>query len=37
VMTYNDALMLLCSLFVAALLLIPLVRRPQATPVSPGH
>jgi DHA2 family multidrug resistance protein len=37
VMTYNDALMLLCSLFAAALFLIPLVRRPRATPVSPGH
>jgi len=37
VMTYNDALMLIGSLFVAALFLIPLVRRPRATPVSPGH
>jgi DHA2 family multidrug resistance protein len=37
VMTYNDALMLLGSLFVAALFLIPLVRRPRATPISPGH
>jgi len=37
VMTYNDALMLIGSLFVAALFLIPLVRHPRATPVSPGH
>jgi DHA2 family multidrug resistance protein len=37
VMTYNDALMLIGCLFVAALLLIPLIRRPRATPVSPGH
>jgi MFS transporter, DHA2 family, multidrug resistance protein len=37
VMTFNDALMLLGSLFVAALFLMPLVRRPRATPVSPGH
>jgi len=37
VMTYNDALMLIGGLFVAALLMMPLVRRPRATPVSPGH
>jgi DHA2 family multidrug resistance protein len=37
VMTYNDALMLLGSLFVAALLMRPLVRRPRTTPMSPGH
>jgi MFS transporter, DHA2 family, multidrug resistance protein len=37
VLTYNDLLMLLGSLFVAALLVMPLVRRPRATPVSPGH
>jgi len=36
VMTYNDAIMLICSLFVAALFMMPLVRRPRATPVSPG-
>jgi MFS transporter, DHA2 family, multidrug resistance protein len=37
VLTYNDLLMLLGGLFVAALLVMPLVRRPRATPVSPGH
>jgi len=37
VMTYNDAIMLLCGLFVAALFAMPLVRHPRATPVSPGH
>jgi len=37
VLTYNDAIMLIGSVFVAALLLMPLVRRPRATPVSPGH
>ena len=37
VMTYNDAIMMIGGLFVAALLLMPLVRRPRATPVSPGH
>ena len=37
VMTYNDAIMLICSLFVAALFMMPLVRRPRTTPVSPGH
>jgi MFS transporter, DHA2 family, multidrug resistance protein len=37
VLTYNDAIMLLGSVFVAALLVMPLVRRPRATPVSPGH
>jgi DHA2 family multidrug resistance protein len=37
VLTYNDAIMLLGGLFVAALLFMPLVRRPRATPVSPGH
>ena len=37
VMTYNDALMLIGGLFVAALFVMPLVRRPRATPVSPGE
>ena len=37
VLTYNDALMLIGGLFVAALFMMPLVRRPRATPVSPGH
>ena len=37
VMTYNDALLLIGGLFVTALFMMPLVRRPRATPVSPGH
>ena len=37
VLTYNDAIMLVGGLFVAALFVMPLVRRPRATPVSPGH
>ena len=37
VLTYNDAIMLLGSLFIAALLLMPLVHRPRATPGSPSH
>jgi MFS transporter, DHA2 family, multidrug resistance protein len=37
VLTYNDAIMLLGSLFIAALLVMPLVRHPRATPGSPGH
>jgi MFS transporter, DHA2 family, multidrug resistance protein len=37
VLTYNDALMMIGGLFVAALFMMPLVRRPRATPVSPGH
>jgi DHA2 family multidrug resistance protein len=37
VLTYNDAIMLIGSVFVVALLVMPLVRRPRATPVSPGH
>jgi hypothetical protein len=37
VLTYNDLIMLIGSVFVAALLVMPLVRRPRATPVSPGH
>jgi DHA2 family multidrug resistance protein len=37
VMTYNDALMLIGGVFVAALFVMPLVRRPRATPISPGH
>jgi DHA2 family multidrug resistance protein len=37
VMTYNDAIMLIGGLFVTALLLMPLVRRSRATPMSPGH
>jgi len=37
VLTYNDAIMLLGCLFVGSLLVMPLVRRPRATPVSLGH
>jgi MFS transporter, DHA2 family, multidrug resistance protein len=37
VMAYNDALMLIGGVFVAALFVMPLVRRPRTTPVSPGH
>jgi DHA2 family multidrug resistance protein len=37
VLTYNDVIMLLGCLFVAALFMMPLVRRPRTTPVSPGH
>jgi MFS transporter, DHA2 family, multidrug resistance protein len=37
VMTYNDALLLIGGVFVAALFMMPLVRRPRATAVSPGH
>jgi MFS transporter, DHA2 family, multidrug resistance protein len=37
VLTYNDAIMLLGSLFVIALFVMPLVRRPRVTPVSPGR
>ena len=37
VLTYNDAIMMIGGLFVAALFMMPLVRRPSATPVSPGH
>ncbi len=37
VLTYNDALMLIGGVFVAALFLMPLVRRPRTTPVSPDH
>ena len=37
VLTYNDMIMLLGSLFVAALLLMPLVRPQRAIPVSPGR
>jgi DHA2 family multidrug resistance protein len=37
VLTYNDAIMLVGGLFVAALFMMPLVRRPRATPVSPEH
>jgi MFS transporter, DHA2 family, multidrug resistance protein len=37
VMTYNDALMLIGVVFVAALFVMPFVRKPRATPVSPGH
>ena len=37
VLTYNDAIMMIGGLFVAALFMMPLVRRPRATPVSPGH
>jgi len=37
VLTYNDAIMMIGGLFVAALFVMPLVRRPRVTPVSPGH
>jgi MFS transporter, DHA2 family, multidrug resistance protein len=37
VLTYNDAIMLVGGLFVAALFMMPLVRRPRTTPMSPGH
>jgi DHA2 family multidrug resistance protein len=37
VLTYNDAIMLMGGAFVAALFLMPLVRRPRVTPISPGH
>src|SRR6516162_95285 len=37
VLTYNDVIMLIGAVFVAALFVMPLVRRPRATPVSPGH
>jgi MFS transporter, DHA2 family, multidrug resistance protein len=37
VLTYNDAIMLVGGLFVAALFMMPFVRKPHATPVSPGH
>ena len=37
VMTYNDAMMLIGGVFVAALFMMPFVRRPRTTPVSPGH
>jgi MFS transporter, DHA2 family, multidrug resistance protein len=37
VMTYNDALMLIGGVFVAALFVMPFVRRPRAAPASPGH
>ena len=37
VLTYNDAIMMIGGLFVAALFMMPLVRRPRATPVSTGH
>ena len=37
VLTYNDAIMMIGGLFVAALFMMPLVRRPRATAVSPGH
>jgi len=37
VLTYNDAIMLIGGLFLAALFMMPLVRRPRATPMSPGH
>jgi DHA2 family multidrug resistance protein len=37
VLTYNDAIMLVGGLFVAALFMMPFVRRPRATPMSPGH
>jgi len=37
VMTYNDVIMLIGGVFVAALVMMPLVRRPRDTPASPGH
>jgi DHA2 family multidrug resistance protein len=37
VLTYNDAIMLVGGLFVFSLFMMPLVRRPRATPMSPGH
>jgi DHA2 family multidrug resistance protein len=37
VLTYNDAIMVIGGLFVAALFVMPLVRRPQGAPASPGH
>ena len=37
VLTYNDAIMLVGALFLAALFMMPLVRRPNTTPVSPEH
>jgi len=37
VLTYNDVIMLIGGVFVAALFVMPLVRRPRTTPVSPGH
>jgi DHA2 family multidrug resistance protein len=37
VLTYNDAIMLIGGLFVAALFMMPFVRRPRTTPMSPAH
>ena len=37
VLTYNDVIMLIGGVFIAALFVMPLVRRPRTTPVSPGH
>jgi MFS transporter, DHA2 family, multidrug resistance protein len=37
VLTYNDALMLIGAVFVAALFMMPFVRRPGVTPVSGDH
>jgi MFS transporter, DHA2 family, multidrug resistance protein len=37
VLTYNDAIMLVGGVFLAALFVTPLVRRPHTTPMSPGH
>ena len=37
VLTYNDAIMLVGALFLAALFVMPLVRRPNTTPMSPEH
>jgi DHA2 family multidrug resistance protein len=37
VLTYNDAIMVIGGLFVAALFVMPLVRRPQGALASPGH
>jgi MFS transporter, DHA2 family, multidrug resistance protein len=37
VLTYNDAIMLVGGLFVVSLFMMPLVRRPRTTPMSPGH
>jgi DHA2 family multidrug resistance protein len=37
VLTYNDAIMLVGALFLVALFVMPLVRRPNTTPMSPEH
>src|SRR5262249_4171506 len=37
VLTYNDALMVIGGVFVAAVFVMPFVRRPRSIPVSPEH